>query len=248
MIANIAEPASNVGTIGLPEDAQQLTRRELQILHKTQRRIEAAMKIQTQRVFEIGRLLSHAKAQVSHGGFLQWIDSNLPFKHRTAQLYMRVAGVLGEHEEHLGTFQMSTLDALAAKALGDEARAELIAEIASGKLTTDDAVLARINPPDPELISQTAALKTRRYEARVMAARLTCEIAGDRINEIIDLLRTAGLKEFATAIEEVVTAPASDPKELKVVPEAAGDFAGRGVDATTTEEADPLPDFMLNVQ
>lgn len=199
-----------------PTEAQQFTRQERQLLEKTKRLIEIAMKKQTQSVFEIGKLLINAKTEISHGAFLPWVDENLPFKQRTAQLYMRLAEVLSHHASHLGIFQMNTLDALASKAMTAEDRDTIITEIASGDLKTDDEVLGRIAELSPVRADKSAQVKAQRAQACAQAARLTCEVAGDRIIEIIELLRAAGLKEFATAIEELVTAPASgiDKAEL----------------------------------
>lgn len=224
--------------------ADQLSRQELKRLESMKRSIEGAMNRQNKAVFEIGALLVAAKADINHGAFLAWIDEHLPFKRRTAQLYMRIAEVLSDSAELLGLFQLVTLDALAAKAIGSEARRSIIADIDSGELRTDDAVVERIAQLAPKPPGKATEIQTQRAQARTRVAQITCEIAGERINEIIDLLRAAGLADFATAIEELLTSPAQDSDAPDSNPEVSETNTASKTEISTTMEADDLPEYL----
>lgn len=227
--------------VGQEKAPEQLSRQELRHLEKAKRLIEIAMHKKTQSVFEIGKLLIAAKDGLNHGAFLNWIDDNLAFKRRTAQLYMRIADVLSGSASHLGIFQMNTLDALAGKAVSEAARHTIIVDIASGDLQTDDAVLDRIAQLTPVRDDKAAEAKARRTLARKQVAQLTCELAGERINEFVDLLRAAGLAELATTIEEFVTKPFADKNEAELNP--ALEMLVDPIDLA--DAANSLPDFLL---
>ena len=51
---------------------------------------EAAARTALEHAFKVGELLVEAKAQVSHGQWVPWVEANCSFSTRTAQGYMRV--------------------------------------------------------------------------------------------------------------------------------------------------------------
>jgi hypothetical protein len=55
------------------------------------RRIRAAWQNSVEAIFEVGRLLTQAKAGLAHGEFETMVASALPFGPRTAQMLMRIA-------------------------------------------------------------------------------------------------------------------------------------------------------------
>jgi hypothetical protein len=55
------------------------------------KRIGAAWQKSLDGIFEAGRLLIDAKADLTHGGFTPMIESDLPFGERTAQMLMKIA-------------------------------------------------------------------------------------------------------------------------------------------------------------
>lgn len=59
------------------------------LINETHAKVERARQAVVEHAVECGRLLSEAKATVSHGGWQDWIAANCSFSARTAQLYMR---------------------------------------------------------------------------------------------------------------------------------------------------------------
>ena len=43
-----------------------------------------------QKAIRIGELLTGIKSGMKHGGWLPWVEKNLPFEHDTATRYMRI--------------------------------------------------------------------------------------------------------------------------------------------------------------
>lgn len=172
---------------------------------------------------EIGRLLTEAKSDLDHGYFVAWMEKTFPFGRRMGQTYMRLHHVLGAHAEHVGLFQVATLSALASKAVTDEQRATVLGELAQGELVSDQQVMSRLTSlVAPDRLEIAEKNKAKRTVARKQLALLSLELAGDRISELVALLRSSGLDEIADTIEDVMTAPdkASDD-EMVAEPEAA---------------------------
>jgi hypothetical protein len=185
---------------------------DLRRLEKSSASIKKVLQRQTQDALEVGRLLVAAKADLDHGYFLNWIDNELPFGRRMGQVYMRIHSALADHATVVGGFGVSTLNALSAKALGDEHRTTVLSEVKSGTLKSDEAVLERLrNLVAPDRIERAMQLQADRAAARKKAALVTYELAGERVSEIIELLRAAGLPEFADTLEEVFTEPNVSP-------------------------------------
>lgn len=188
--------------------AAQLNSRTLRKLDRSKTQIERELERQSQCAFAIGKLLIEAKSNFQHGRFLDWIDVELPFGRRMGQIYMRIAQVLSDDSASLAKFQLNTLSTLSLKALSDDARRAVVADIIAGRLATDQSVLEKIQsllPSSRPQTSEQAALV--RLQARTKAARLMHEIAGDQINDLIGLLRQAGFSDFADTLEEIATEP-----------------------------------------
>jgi Protein of unknown function (DUF3102) len=67
----------------LPALADEIRREHENVVASARTTVEAAIRC--------GWLLHEAKAQVPHGAWLDWLDTNFPASKRTAQVYMRVA-------------------------------------------------------------------------------------------------------------------------------------------------------------
>jgi hypothetical protein len=76
-----------------PDDLQRLAI-DIKFAHKA---ITDAGRNIVAKAIEAGDLLNRAKAQVGHGGFLDWVKANCGFTDKTAQRYMKFA----ENKEHL---------------------------------------------------------------------------------------------------------------------------------------------------
>lgn len=66
---------------------QNTTADKINSLHQE---IEAALNKSLKNAIEIGRLLSHAKAEIPHGQFTGWLEENCTFSGRTARRYMKL--------------------------------------------------------------------------------------------------------------------------------------------------------------
>ena len=52
--------------------------------------IYGAFKTSLEKAIRIGELLTEQKQNLRHGEFTSWVENNLPFSDRTAQIYMRL--------------------------------------------------------------------------------------------------------------------------------------------------------------
>jgi hypothetical protein len=223
---------------------------DLRRLEKGKAAIRKVLQRGTESTFEVGQLLVAAKADLDHGFFLDWIDRELVFGRRMGQLYMRIYSVLGVHGEKLAGFGIKTLGALAAQAVSEEHRETVVSEMSLGELASDEAVLERLRHlVSPDRAEKANQLKAERAVARKEVALLTYELAGERVEEVIDLLRAAGLTELANTLEEVVTEPHDRSVSSLAVfntpsPQDPGGDAD-ALDQHAIETADdPLPDFL----
>lgn len=217
-------------------EAGEISKKDERRLLKAKLIIERAVRSHGSTIFAIGKALIEAKQDLAHGTFLSWVDENLPFKRRTAQMYMRIYDALHMHDADLGVFQLTTLNALASAAVSAADRENIIVDIRDKHLLTDDAVLERIAGSDLEAAAHLKEGKIKRNAARQDLAKLTYELAGDRLNEFIALLRAAGLADVANLVEDLATQPNSMAYESP--------NEGAAGDAAQNDETDPLPDFL----
>lgn len=80
-------------------------------------------------IVEIGALLIRVKNELGHGAFKNWLDAEVLWTIRTAQNYMNVVRNIGEKYETVSHLPLTTIYELAAPALSDLVRQELIASI-----------------------------------------------------------------------------------------------------------------------
>jgi hypothetical protein len=72
-----------MSALALPDLAQAIDREHQAAL--------GAARSLTEHAIRCGELLLQAKADVGHGGWLEWVETNCAFSQRTAQGYMRLA-------------------------------------------------------------------------------------------------------------------------------------------------------------
>lgn len=80
----LAPRQSALSAASLPELAEQINREH----HAA----ESSAKSAIEHALECGRLLTEAKAQLKHGGWLAWLEGNCHVKKRQAQKYMALSG------------------------------------------------------------------------------------------------------------------------------------------------------------
>ena len=94
-------------------------------------------------IIEVGRELIAAKAEVGHGGWLDWIEGEFGWSERTAENYMLVARKFASVADFSGlTIDATALYALAAPSVPQRLRDEAIERAAAGELLV--AVRARM--------------------------------------------------------------------------------------------------------
>jgi hypothetical protein len=59
-------------------------------INREHRNFQSAAKFALKAAFDVGRLLTEAKAQLEHGAWLPWVKANCHFGERRAQAYMRL--------------------------------------------------------------------------------------------------------------------------------------------------------------
>jgi Protein of unknown function (DUF3102) len=77
-----------------------------------------------------------AKAQIPHGGWLPWIETEFGWSDKTAQKYMMVAKSFGKIELSSDLLAPVALYALAAPDVPEDARAEAVGRAEAGELIT----------------------------------------------------------------------------------------------------------------
>ncbi|SDG88478.1 DUF3102 domain-containing protein [Pelagibacterium luteolum] len=201
-------PAAVMPSKIAPEDAARLKQ------HKPL--IDKALKAMGKYYFDVGQLLTDAKGNMEHGLFCSWVDKNLPFGRRSAQIYMRIAATLPNDQPKLLVLQLKTLKALSSEELSDVLRDEIVGDIEDGKLETDALICKRV--ADIVLGSEGQEARTRRQaevkQAQIKAANFVHELAGDQIGDLIDLLRQANMAPLAKMLEDVATSPLAPSHEL----------------------------------
>jgi hypothetical protein len=114
-------------------------------------------------IIEIGRELIAAKAEVAHGGWLDWIDSEFGWKERTAENYMLVARKFASVADFTGlTIDATALYALSAPDVPQEARDEAIERAEDGE---------HISKADAEALI-VAAMQAERTKFEAIIAEL----------------------------------------------------------------------------
>lgn len=190
-----------------PDDAKRLS--------KAKRLIEAVLVKQGRAHLEIGTLLRDAKGDLAHGTFLAWVEANLPFGQRTAQIYMRIAEAIPGDLPQFQKLQLRTLKELSSEKLPDSVRKVILEEIEDGDLVSDKAIQERISHAliTPEQEEKARQVRTERDKAMSRAATMLHSVLGDQIEELVKALRAAGISELAKLVEDIATTPEKEPAE-----------------------------------
>jgi len=148
-------------------------------------------------IIEIGRELIAAKAEVAHGGWLDWIDSEFGWKERTAENYMLVARKFASVADFTGlTIDATALYALSAPDVPQEARDEAIERAEDGE---------HISKADAEALIVAAMQAERtKFEAIIAELQASAEATDDAaaldIPTIVDhLCKATGRKKLKPA-------------------------------------------------
>lgn len=164
-------------------------------------------------LFAIGRSLIEARGDLAHGLFAVWVEYNLSFGQRTAQIYMRISEKLPNDAPQLHMLQLRTLVALTGKKIDDDQRLELVEAIKSGELSTDQAIMDRVQEltTDPDRAQQAIKVKAGRAAAVSRVASLVVtSLPRPQLDALLKELQAAGLDLLAQAIEEEATGPQED--------------------------------------
>jgi hypothetical protein len=99
-------------------------------LRRTTRMVAQEVRHQSRSILRVGQLLLKIKPSLEHGVFTRYVESELPFTLRTAENYMRAAGLLaGAKTEIVSLLSPTAMYALAA--LREDTRARVLADLAA---------------------------------------------------------------------------------------------------------------------
>lgn len=119
-------------------------------------------------VAEIGALLIVIKNELEHGAYKKWLDAEVRWSIRTAQNYMNVARNIGGKCETVSRLPLRIVYELAAPALSDQVREELIASI------TDPE-----NPPIAKIKKQLCDAREQAKVAAKLADLVAAMLKGE---------------------------------------------------------------------
>ena len=187
-------------------------------------------------ILEIGKRLVEAKAQLSHGEWLPWLEEKVAFSERSAQQYMRL---WREDGKSAAVADLGVRKALVLLALPESEREEFAAENHAADMTAkelEEAVRQRKIAELKAGIEETAKLMQDKED-------LDADAAGERRNEIVqkrstleselrDLHhRTETNREVLRQIEKQSAAIADVEKRLMTIGSLAdtanGNLSGR---------------------
>lgn len=166
-----------------------------------------------------GELLLMKKAMP--GVFVQWTKEKLDFDTRTAQRYMKAAEAFGNAPKVVEKLPGDIVYALASDSTPDALRADIVAEVNSGKVPTRADIMARIKAAKggtsgtsaPKAAAATASNSTSqsvaetasRVDAETAAQMLADDFAGDP-EELLALLQAVNPVEFLEELKAVIKA------------------------------------------
>jgi hypothetical protein len=126
-------------------------------LRHTKGLVAQEVRHQSRSILRVGQLLLKIKPSLEHGVFTRYVESELPFTLRTAENYMRAAGLLaGSKTEIVSLLSPIGMDALAALPEDKRARAlaALAAEGADIPSIEADIGSARLSSKKPAAVSE----------------------------------------------------------------------------------------------
>jgi hypothetical protein len=128
-------------------------------LRRTTRMVAQEVRHQSRSILRVGQLLLNIKPSLEHGFFTRYVESELPFTLRTAENYMRAAGLLaGSKTEIVSLLSPTAMYALAARTMPEDTRARtlvaLAAESADIRSIEADIGSARLSPKKPAAVSE----------------------------------------------------------------------------------------------
>jgi hypothetical protein len=101
-------------------------------LRRTTRMVAQEVCHQSRSILRVGQLLLNIKPSLEHGVFTRYVESELPFTLRTAENYMRAAGLLaGSKTEIVSLLSPTAMYALAARTMPEDTRARTLAALAA---------------------------------------------------------------------------------------------------------------------
>lgn len=199
---------------------------------------------------EIGRLLFEAKAMVAPGGWMRYVEEELPFSHSWANNYMRIYKKYGA--EQLSVFgnpqttaNLSTTKALELLALPEEDREEFIEthdvenmstrELKQAIREREEAEAARKAAEDradsQEQLAQQAGREVERLRSELTKAKETGAAAAKKVEDLQDKLQKAKDNEKAAK------AQLQKAKENPEIPESVMEQMRQQVAADAAREA-----------
>jgi hypothetical protein len=101
-------------------------------LRRTTGMVAQEVRRQSRSILRVGQLLLNIKPSLEHGVFTRYVKSELPFTLRTAENYMRAAGLLaGSKTEIVSLLSPIAMYALAARTMPEDTRARTLAALAA---------------------------------------------------------------------------------------------------------------------
>jgi hypothetical protein len=160
-------------------------------LRHTAKMVAREVAYQSSSILRVGQQLIRVKGHVEHGLFTRYVECELGFTVRTAQNYMRAAGLLAETKrETVSRLAPGTLYLLAA--MPEDARASaltaLAAEDADIRAIEADIRSARLSAEKPAAVSER--IGRDRAALQEIADLLWSNLAPDAYQRFCELIQT----------------------------------------------------------
>lgn len=170
---------------------------------------------------EIGRRLTEAKAMLTHGEWLPWLEEKVLFSQRTAQRFMRLYSEYGDKVSELGANPtpltgLSITNALSLLAVPEEERESFAEEHNAAALSNSE--LEKLIKERDEAIKRAEEAETAKAETETLMAETERERdeAEARLNETEDKLKS--LEDEKTADDEEIKRLIEENEELRSRP------------------------------
>jgi hypothetical protein len=163
-----------------------------EMLRRTAKQVAREVGHQSSSVLRVGQLLIDVKGRIEHGLFTRYVENELGFTLRTAENYMRAAGLLAETKpEMVSRLPPAALYLLAAPSMPADTRARVLtalaAEDADIRAIEADVRSARRRASKPAPVAEDSA--ARRHPAlQKIADLLRLNLPPDAYLQCCDLI------------------------------------------------------------
>ena len=189
-------------------------------------------------ILEIGKRLVEAKAQLSHGEWLPWLEKKVEFSERSAQQYIRL---WKEYGKSATVADLGVRKALVLLALPDTERDSFAGE--KHEVNGEEKTAAEMTVKELEKAvaeRNTARQEAEQAKADLYAAREAAREARDHVEALrreLEALKNRPTEQLAAARQEAEAAAARRVAELEKALEQARGAAAAAEDRKETAEA-----------